>query len=515
MMRYWRRHWRLRQVIGLTLVVLTPGCTSWRASDRPVPQCLAEEKPELVRVVFAQTRETLVLRRPSLVTDSLVGVDSVKKRVAVPLTDIAALELRRTDAGKTVALVGTVTILLVAVAAAAAAIALSESSMGMSCSESSCPWIYAWDGRSWQLESGTFGGAITRGAARTDLDNLNSAVVEHGKLRLKLANQLNETDYIDEVSVLAVDHGPGLTILPATTGRPVSVLAPQPPRQARDDRGTDVLPAVRQTDGWQWESNPTGRDSSRIGDLRDGLTLTFARPPGARRAKLVLDARNSYWAALMLERFLALHGPGLEAWYDSLDTNPVMRRDILNRLAEEGFLHVSIWDGTDWQRQGTVWEVGPELSKRQVVPLDLRDLEGDSVRVRLESAPSFWAIDAVAMDYSDDARLTIRHVRPSRATTHNGGNALGVLSDRDDRTLTLERTQWAELEFRVPDPPVAEVRTWMVESTGWYRIHLTPARIVRSDLLNAIETDRLMGAKLSVAWMNQIIRTMARQESQP
>ncbi|HEX9893086.1 MAG TPA: hypothetical protein VGA78_04145 [Gemmatimonadales bacterium] len=511
-MKYWRGHPRIRQSLGCLLIALTPGCTSWKTVNKPVPECLAEDKPDRVRVTFAATGEILELKKPGLVTDSLVGMDSARTRTAVPLAAIKSMAVRRTSAGKTVLLIGGVTVLLASAAAAAAAIALSNSDMGFSCSESSCPWIYAWDGTAWQLESGTFGGAITRGAARTDLDNLEFAVPRRNSLRLKLANQLNETDHVDEVTVLAVDHGPGLTILPTPDGIPISVLAPLPPVRARDFRGADALPAIRSSDGWAWETNPTGRDPTRLEDLRDGLELTFVRPAGAIRAKLVVEARNTPWAALMLERFLALHGPGLDAWYDSLDANPDMRREVLGRLAEEGFLQVSVWRDGSWRRQGAVWEVGPELNKRQVLVLDLRGIEGPELRVRLASAPSFWSIESVGLDYSDDVSMTIRRLAPLRAIDHAGNNVVASLAARDDSMLTLNQGEWAELEYRVPEPPFARVRTWMVETSGWYRIHLRPARVARSELLQLINTDRLMGAKLSTTWMNQTIRALDEPE---
>ena len=40
-----------------------------------------------------------------------------------------------------------------------------------------------------------------------------------------------------------------------------------------------------------------------------------------------------------------------------------------------------------WRRQGLYWEAGPEVSKRQVMHLDLRDVGGDEVVVRLEAPP--------------------------------------------------------------------------------------------------------------------------------
>ena len=104
----------------------------------------------------------------------------------------------------------------------------------------------------WQLglkESGTFGGAIFRTLSRTDVDNLDFARAEEGQLRLRLANELAETDYVDALSVLAVDHAPGVTVAPDGHGVLHSLGSLTPPLSAHDDRGHDALDRVVSADG--------------------------------------------------------------------------------------------------------------------------------------------------------------------------------------------------------------------------------------------------------------------------
>jgi len=62
--------------------------------------------------------------------------------------------------------------------------------------------------------------------ARTDVDNLDFVQPEHGVMRLKLANEQRETDYVDALSVLAVDHDSGLTVAPDAAGRLHTIGAP-------------------------------------------------------------------------------------------------------------------------------------------------------------------------------------------------------------------------------------------------------------------------------------------------
>jgi hypothetical protein len=326
----------------------------------------------------------------------------------------------------------------------------------------SCPLVYSWGGREWRLDSGTFGGAITRGLARTDVDNLAYAVTDNGILRLKVANELAETDYLDALSVLAVDAPAGTGVAPDASGQLHSITAPVAPVAARDFAGRDALARVRESDAWQWESSPTGRDSSRVADTRDGLELSFVRPSGAMQARLVLDANNTPWSAALMGRFVAAHGAATQAWYDSLDANPELARSLGAQLARQAFLGVQVRTGGRWVSQGLAWEAGPEVSKRQVVPLDLAGVEGDTVRVRLESVPSFWLIDRAALDFSPERPLTVHELRPDGAPTS--------IAEVDRAVDTLRTGDSLLVSFRTPPVPAGMTRSYLLRSHGWYRI---------------------------------------------
>lgn len=193
---------------------------------------------------------------------------------------------------------------------------------------------------------------------------------------------------------------------------------------ARDFRGRDALARVAVEDGWAWESNPVGRDSSRAAHVGDGLELQFPRPTGVDQARLVVDAGNTAWAEYMMGRFVGLHGSAAQGWYDSVAAHPALAAQIRRMMERE--INMGIWVHANgrWQRRGSVIEAGPELWKRQVVPIDLSGVTGDVVRVRLESAPSLWLI---------------------------------------------------EVAFAVPSVPPGLMRSYVLLSHGWYRLHVPAA----------------------------------------
>ena len=457
-----------RATSAVTLVAFSLACTSWQTQQGVPEAVVMSKRPSHVRVLQADGAR-LELWGPVVRTDSLIGrleqADGARLG-GTPLANIRHLQVRGVSAGKTVLLAAGVGVAALLIASAAA----SDDYFDTSSDTTSCPLVYSWDGRQWRLDSGTFGGAIMSALARTDVDNLQYAAAVGDTLRLRVANQARETDYLDYLAVLAVDHRPGTAVAPDGEGRLHSLVAPESPAAAVDFRGRDVLPRVGRSDGWTWESNPADRDSSRAADVRDGIELSFRRPPGATTARLLVDASNTVWAQFMMQRFVSRHGTATQAWYDSVAADRRMALRLGWMMAREVYLGVWIEVDGRWERRGMVREAGPEVSKQQVVPLDLSGVQGDTVTVRLESAPSIWLLDRVAIDYSAPEPFTAREIAPSRAIDQSGHDVLGLIDIADEREHVMERGDRAEVGFAVPPVSAGRARSYVLVSRGWYRL---------------------------------------------
>lgn len=503
-----------RTVIAVVAIIISEACTHWTAVElQPGAGNTGQ-----VRVILTSGAELLV-QAPYLSGDSLVWLSSTRadgSRVApgdslirqgVPISQVAKIEARRIDPVATsLAVLGGIALVA---AVASSGNSGKGSSGGSSCSScdtlSSCPLVYSWDGKHWHLDSGTFGGAVMRALARTDVDNLAHIATSDGRLRLKVANELNETDYVDAVSVLAVDHDSDVTVSPDGFGRLYSLGTLTHPLSAHDFQGADVLPYISAADGLSWQSRFVERDTARVETVRDGLELSFLRPHGAKSARLVLDGHNTPWAAIMLGDFIAAHGTETRAWYDSLDAAPERARALGQALAREGFLSVAVRQEGDWRAQGLVWEAGPEIEKRQVLPLDVSEVTGDTVHIRLESAPSFWLIDQVALDFSSPRSLAVTELWAARATFDSQHDVRSALAAPDGQVLTLERGDSAILDFVTPPVPVGRLRSYLLRTTGWYHIHSPEVGPPAVALLRRMQSEPYAASRYSVARLNQAL----------
>jgi hypothetical protein len=508
-MEYQQRVTRARSVRAFGTVVLVAtsmqACMTWGASVQPVAEVLEQKPGSALKVVRADL-STHELR------DAWISGDTLRGRrmpgntdFAVPLTDIRSVEVRRLSATRTLLLIAG---LGVTAAIVAEAVSDDPPPQRTEPPTTSCPLVYAWDGTDWRLDSGTFGGAIVRALQRTDVDNLNFVRPVDGMLRLKVANELSETDYLDGLHVLAIDHEPGVTLAPDGDGGIHTIGELQPAVSAADFAGREALARVAQADGWNWESVPTGRNPSRAADVRDGLEVAFVRPAGAHSAHLVLDGNNTAWAAYMLHQFVEAHGSATAAWYDSLNAQPMHAIAMQERLAREAFLSVSLNTRAGWTKPGLFWEAGPEIVKRQVMHLDLSEVAGDTVRIRLESVPSFWMIDRVSIDFEADRPFTVTRLDAISARDHRGQDVGGLIVAVDDRYHVLETGDSAELHFRVPPVPQGSARSYLLSSTGWYRVHTSMAAAPDAATLRRVVEEPLGISRESVERLNRTLAAM-------
>jgi hypothetical protein len=475
---------------------------------------MTTKQPGRLRIV-RQNGSRVELVHPVIEHDSVAGgdasakdvADSLKPRVAVALADIRAVEISEIDAPRTILLVGAVGVLIAAMISASSQPTYKPTSDTLH----SSPLVYSWDGERWWLESGTYAGAIARGVAGTDVTLLERATAAGVELGLQVRNELNETDYLDAIAVLAVDHARGIGIAPSANGDVHAIGTTVHPVRARDFAGRDVARILASRDDWSWESRLEPRDTADPRALSDGVELVFPRPAEGRSARLVVDARNTSWAPLLVEQIVTMHGRATGAWYDSLAAYPEAAYRYGQLLARVGALRVLVGEGDGWVEQGQVTDPGPEVTKRQVVLLDLSAVRDTVVRVRLESAPSLWLIDHVAVDYGPEPPFSVTVLAPVSARTLDGRDVLGLVAQADGHEWTFEPGTGADVHFPVSEPPAGLARSYLVETTGWYRIHTPDIGEPDVATLDRVFRDPRAAAAVSVAAINEALRLASRR----
>ncbi|MCB0530806.1 MAG: hypothetical protein H6574_10860 [Lewinellaceae bacterium] len=401
----------------------------------------------------------------------------------IPMTDIAHIQTRRSE-GK---ILGTIIGLAIDGAIVVAAVSSMSFTMfnATTSTATSCPLIYSFNGTEYQLDAEPFGGAIFQAAERPDWDNLDHLKATDGVYRLKMANVNNETQHVDFVTLLAVDHPIGSRIFPSFDGKLHTVSHLQAPRTARDLHGFDVKNALQRANGDFWLSNPYGRNLDDPDALRDGIVLEFDRPTDARAAALVLQVQNTPWAAGSMHDLLALPGSALPDWYHALNNSYTARKQLMDFLIQEGMLQVSIWTEDAWQPAGHVWVVGPAIAKDILVELDVPESSANTFKIKLEAPPGVWLVHSAEIDFNYyNVPSFAKALEPQKAVDQNGRNLLPLLQKADNQYYEMaEPTDAAWLEFQAPPKQKGMDRSFILNSGGYYTIHTQNEGVPQMEVL--------------------------------
>jgi hypothetical protein len=426
--------------------------------------------PTLSTIVGITTNAGVEIKfdQPPNIQDGRLLSKVKNKPYEIPVPDIQRywVETRTFSTARTVGLVAGVAAAVVIVAVVATASASRKVNIpagGGGC----CLFVYSWDGQRYNFDTEAYTGAITRGLERDDFSLLQKVHAQNGEYRLMLSNDNDETQYTDQLELWVVDQDRGVTPRAGSDGSLYSIRDPMAPVSARDGQGKDLLTWLNKRDGLIWEPSPA--------ESRQEVVLTFPKPSGAQRGKLVASATETLWAGEAAGHMLGLLGPQLPGWYQQIDGDQAARGQLLEWMAREELfaLKIEVEEPTGWQVRGMLPISGPFVSDERVTPLDLSHVAGDTVRVRLRPPSGFWAFNSFAMDYSGDLPARVTKLEPVRARDSAGRDLLPALRAADGQYYEMrEQGEQATVAFAAPPAASGMERTLFLHSRGYYHMHI-------------------------------------------
>ena len=180
---------------------------------------------------------------------------------------------------------------------------------------SSCPVLFVWNGRDYEFIADMIGaGVVGHWVAPGERDvpdpteyikvSGQSVRPRHGMLSFRFMEPMEETVYLDQVRLLAVDHPAAIDVYPNERFvsappfpefRVIASSDPHPPVGARDDRGNDVLALIEK------------RDRKYVTDFEALPFAGFAKPhwleldlgewDARRPLRLLMDGYTDYFMA--------------------------------------------------------------------------------------------------------------------------------------------------------------------------------------------------------------------------
>ena len=375
---------------------------------------------------------------------------------------------------------------------------------------SSCPVLFAWDGRRFQFVTDVLGvGGIgffeSPGVYSAPFPRENvllpqgSVVASDGVYRLKLAEPMEEVTYLDQASLVAYDLPPGWRMAlderkaiagPMPTGAPMFYREERLASRAVNDRGEDVTTTIAVAD--LSAAGPAHIDPRFIGLARPhAVTLQFDRPidRGSGRPVLLIDGWIEYpYAQTVFAAWQAgavYDPPTLEArdaqgrWHAvapqfgypagmprqmALPLPPLPSGSTALRLRTSQEIY--------WDRIAVVYAEplrdrpaggGAQLHmRRHVLPMRAAELVSDGFAVRTTGPQR-------SPQYNDSARRPLDDTRHQRGWYTEFGNVDPLVADEDHAVAIFGPGEAVVLDFEAPAATVADgwTRVLVLELRGW------------------------------------------------
>ncbi|MGC1461341.1 MAG: FG-GAP-like repeat-containing protein [Terracidiphilus sp.] len=278
---------------------------------------------------------------------------------------------------------------------------------------SSCPVLFAWDGRRYKFVTDVIGAAVVghwftpqrrnipNPGEWVKVDGANVALAG-GKVSLRFMEPMEEVNYIDQLRLLAVDHPEDVEVNPDerflddppfASGRVVASADTRLPLGARDGEGRDVLDRLSRRDH-VFASGFTALPYDGFANLH-ALTLDLGVVKSAAPLRLLMSGYVNYFSATSL----------YAAWQAGI--KPI-----------SPYVEAELPDGS-WQR--IAGEAGFPAGLERTIVVDLiGKLPAGTRRIRLmTNLEIYW--DQVLIDQSEDARAVANDVPLASATLHFRG----------------------------------------------------------------------------------------------
>jgi hypothetical protein len=383
--------------------------------------------------------------------------DGDKDQVVIPLSGIKKIEMYDKAKGANTAsyVFGTIGVLAAIFVVITIVVLLFKSS---------CPFVYVKEGETYTFAGEMYGGAIYSSLERDDYMPLPFSMHSNGEYDLKITNELLERQYTNLAELIVVEHPANHKVLLDKNGAFHSITKPEPPVRAISDKIGEYLHTVSFPDSNYYMFNNENKDNPDLSNL----TLTFNKPINAKKGKLILNLKNSYWLDYSFGKFNEQFGTYYNEFAEKQKDVPAQKMNQWS-LDQNIPLSVYVQANSGWEYRDNFQVIGPLASRDVVMSLDLSGLVTEQITIKLESGFMFWELDYAAMDFTENIPIDACHVNPSVAVDQNGKDVSKNIASSDQQYLVQPNVgDEANLKFIVPGCGEEMRQTFFLHSRGYY-----------------------------------------------
>jgi len=326
-----------------------------------------------------------------------------------------------------------------------------------------CPFVYDLQAPDKPLIGEIYSGANHAPIERHDYLPLSGVSKEDNTFHLRLSNEVFEQQHTNLLEIIRIQHPQEVDVLIDKYHRIQAIGKIEPPTQALTLTGNNVLSLIANKDEKRFSGDVSNMSN-------DGLILEYTIPENRTSAKLVINAKNSFWLDHVIGQYYQLWGRKYKHWQKEQQH---LNSDELEQWALKAGIPISvyIWKYDHWEWHDYYRMTGPMQFKQDVLVINLDHSMGQTLRVKLEWGKYFWEIDQAGINFTPYTATTQRSFSCSSATDHHQRDVTNLITSDDKLYLNqLKMGDASTLTFQLKPENPDKTYTYFLHSKGYYKI---------------------------------------------
>lgn len=325
-----------------------------------------------------------------------------------------------------------------------------------------CPHVFMDNNGQYVFQSGLYTGAVYSTLERMDYLPLQAVAFDTPVISMKITNANNEEQFMNTLQLWQVMHPADMQVLMDKYGKAYSYKETNAPVSAFTAKDNNVVHLLTKTDEQYYAfdnaSNENGFSS---------VLLQFQKPASAREANLVLHARNSYWSSLISKEMMQMFGEQYAKWRDLQETKDP--KDQEKWQMEQALpMMVYVKTGKGWKLADYFPMIGNMAIRDLLMHINLDEIAGDTLEIKLETAYRYWDLDYAGIDYTSETTMPATRVDPEKIVKSDNTNLKEVLQQNDNAYAHLVNDEFISVQYTVQPPAPGQQASYFLVSGGYY-----------------------------------------------
>jgi hypothetical protein len=339
------------------------------------------------------------------------------------------------------------------------------------CCFGSCPTVYTFDGKQFQLETELFSYSISKLLEEEDLDLLTQKIPDSGLYKVRITNEALETHHLNKLSLLTINHPIGTAVYPSASNGFIVINDLSQPDEVINSSKKIVSDLVTSADSLSYRS-----DLDMITKLKNGLNYDWLQVKMNTQQKsdsvtMVIRYRNTLLSTILFyDVVLASQGISAVEWTRKMNEDSIYASQF--NFVYNNFSGISVFNLTNnkWEKINSINDAGPIVWKYIATKIPV-DSEGN-INIKLQFFPDNFLIDYIAFDVENNSpnAFLVNELYPTTIfqNSKNITNEIIPLIENDDDLYLI--TNPGESYLYLYDIPITEniEQTIFIKSKGYY-----------------------------------------------